>query len=196
MTELVSLSKASKLIGVTTRTLREWDYNGSIKTVRTSGGHRRIPMSEIERLTGSSEIERTISLVYCRVSTLKQKDNLERQLGRVLEKCSNEKWTTQTFKDIGSGLNENRKEYKKLLKRITEPDIKRVVLEYKDRLARFGFEIFLSYCKSFGVEVLVLEDSEKKEFEQELAEDMIALITSYSARLYGRRGGKTRHAKN
>jgi putative resolvase len=192
MTELVSLSKASKIIGVTTRTLRQWDSDGTLKTIRTPGGHRRIPIAEINKFIG--EPSKNITLAYCRVSTSKQKENLERQVGRVLEKCSKEGWKTEVYKDIGSGLNENRKEFRRLLKRISDREIKRVVIEYKDRITRFGFGTFVAHCNSFGVEVVVLEDTEKKAFEQELAEDMISLITSYSARLYGRRGGKARHA--
>lgn len=115
---------------------------------------------------------------------------MERQVGRVLEYCNNNKWQTELFKDIGSGLNENRRFFKKLLKRIAESDVQRVIVEYKDRLARYGFETFKSYCDSHNVELIVIKDAEKKEFEQELVDDIISLVTSYSARLYGRRGGR------
>jgi len=94
------------------------------------------------------------------------------------------------YKDIGSGLNSNRKGFKSVLKRISENDVKRVVIEYKDRITRFGFEIFLSYCEAFNVEVVILEKEFPKSFEEELTEDMISLLTSYSARIYGRRGGR------
>lgn len=197
MTDLVSLSKASQILGVTTRTLVEWDNSGKIQTVRTPGNHRRIPMSEIERLQGEdADEQRVITLAYCRCSTEKQKENLERQVGRVLEHCLKNGWQTELFKDIGSGLNEERREFKKLLKRIPDPDVKRVVVEYKDRLTRFGFETFTAYCKGFGVEVIVLEQAEVKEFEQEMAEDLVSLVTSYSARMYGRRGGRKRKVAN
>ncbi len=191
MTDLVSLSKASQILGVTTRTLVEWDNTGKIKAVRTPGNHRRIPMEEIERLKGEdADEQRVVSLVYCRCSTDKQRENLERQVGRVLEHCLKNEWKAELFKDIGSGLNEERREFKRLLKRIPGSDVKRVVVEYKDRLTRFGFETFTAYCKGFGVEVVVLEEAEVKEFEQEMAEDLVSLVTSYSARMYGRRGGR------
>lgn len=195
MTDLVSLSKASKILGVTTRTLVEWDNTGKMETVRTPGNHRRIPMEEIERLKGeNADEQRVITLAYCRCSTEKQKENLERQVGRVLEYCLKNEWKVELFKDIGSGLNEERREFKRLLKRISSPDVKRIVVEYKDRLTRFGFETFTAYCKGFGVEVVVLEQSEVKEFEQEMAEDLVSLVTSYSARMYGRRGGRKKKA--
>ena len=191
MTELLSLSKASKMLGVTTTTIRVWDNAGKVRSVRSVGGHRRIPLDEVYRLQHRTLADdRTITVCYCRCSTQKQTENLERQVGRVLEHCSANGWKFELFKDIGSGLNDNRKQFKKLLKRVADPDVKRVVVEYKDRIARFGFETFVGYCANFGVEVLVLQDTEPKEFEQEFAEDIVALVASFSARLYGRRGGR------
>jgi len=181
---------AAEMLGVTTQTLRNWSNSGKIKSERTEGNQRRIPLFEVERLLGHQK--RTAILAYCRCSTHKQKDNLERQVGRVLEYASSTGLTPELYKDIGSGLNENRKQFKKLLKRIPEADINTVVVEYKDRLSRYGFGTFESYCNSLGVKVVVIEDRESKEFEQEFSEDIVALIASFSARLYGRRGGKAR----
>jgi predicted site-specific integrase-resolvase len=108
----------------------------------------------------------------------------------LLEHCLQEGWKPELFKDIGSGLNDNRREFKKLLKRIPGGDVKRVLVEYKDRLCRYGFTVFQGYCEGLGVDVMVLEEQEHKEFEQEFAQDVVALIASFSARLYGRRGGR------
>jgi predicted site-specific integrase-resolvase len=119
---------------------------------------------------------------------------LERQVGRVLEYCAKAGWSPELFKEIGSGLNDNRVQFRKLLLRLADSDVTRVVVEYKDRLTRFGFEAFSAYCQGLGVEVVVLEDSTPKEFEQELTEDIVALIASYSGRLYGRRGGRKQKA--
>lgn len=115
---------------------------------------------------------------------------MERQIGRLLEHCAGQCWKVELFKDIGSGLNDNRKQFKKMLRRILEPDVARVVVEYQDRLCRYGFSVFQEYCTGLGVEVVILQEAESKEFEQEFAEDVVALITSFSARLYGRRGGR------
>lgn len=184
------------MLGVTTRTLREWDYQGKIQCTRTAGNHRRIPLDEIHRLQDYQEdTSEGITICYCRCSTAKQSDNLDRQVGRVLEKCAEEQWKPELYKEIGSGLNDNRKEFKKIIKRISDENVKRVVIEYKDRLTRFGFNTFVEYCKSFDVEVVVLEESEEKEFEEEFAKDIVSLVASYSARLYGRRGGKNRAKK-
>jgi len=148
-----------------------------------------VPVSEIERLLGK-DTERETVLVYARCSTQKQIDNLERQVGRLLEYASSKGYKTELYKDIGSGLNENRKSFRKLLKRLGGSDVEAVLVEYKDRICRYGFETFKAYCETLGVSVIVLFDNEPKEFEQEFAEDVIALVTSFSARLYGRRGGR------
>lgn len=181
------------MLGVTTQTLRNWDAQGSLKTVRTKGNQRRVPLSEVERIQGHQG--RTTILAYCRCSTHKQEENLERQVGRVLEYATSTGLVPELYKDIGSGLNENRKQFRKLLARLPDKDVNTVVVEYKDRLSRYGFGTFESYCNSLGVDVVVMEDRESKEFEQEFSEDIIALIASFSARLYGRRGGRARKEK-
>lgn len=190
MSSLLRLSKAADLLGVTTRTLRTWDAKGTLKTIRSPGGHRLVPFSEVERLRGQEVLSREVSLVYARCSTRKQKANLERQVGRLLEHCASQGWKVELFKDIGSGLNDNRRQFKRLLRRITQSDVERVVIEYKDRLCRYGFSLFEEYCSGHGVVILVLQEGESKEFEQEFAQDVVALVTSFSARLYGRRGGR------
>ena len=194
-TEHVTLSAASKLLGVTVRSLRKWSDEGKLKTIRTEGGHRRVAVSEIHRLQGTQQKERTITLAYARCSTHKQEENLERQVGRVLEHCTKQGWQVELFKEIGSGLNDNRAQFKRLLTRVADDDVARVVVEFKDRLVRFGFETFVIYCRNLGVDVVVLEDATPKEFEQEFADDIIALVASYSGRMYGRRGGRKKKVK-
>ena len=108
----------------------------------------------------------------------------------MLEHCAKQGWQTELFKEIGSGLNDNRAQFKRLLTRVADDDVSRVVVEFKDRLARFGFETFVIYCRNLGVDVVVLEDAAPKEFEQEFADDIISLVASYSGRMYGRRGGR------
>lgn len=180
-------------MGVTTRTLRSWDKSGKIKCVRTESGHRRVPQSEIERLKGTTG--RTVALVYARCSTQKQVDNLERQVGRLLEYANTTGYKVELYKDIGSGLNENRKQFCRMMKRLSSEEVACVIVEYKDRISRYGFETFKRYCESLKVQVTVLRDAEPKGFEQELAEDMIALIASFSARMYGRRSSIGRKKK-
>lgn len=173
---------------MTTQTIRNWDKSGKIKTVRSQGNQRRVPLAEVEALLGAAA--RNTALVYARCSTQKQAENLERQVGRLLEYANSKYDRVELFKDIGSGLNENRRQFKKLLKRLSDQDVMAVIVEYRDRLSRYGFDTFRGYCESLGVVVDVLQEKESVEFEQEFAEDIVALIASYSARLYGRRGGR------
>lgn len=190
------LSVAANLLGVTTQTLREWDKAGKIKPVRTEGNQRRIPLSEINRLQGVVPILRNTTLVYARCSTHKQKENLDRQVARLLEYAVTLGDTIELYKDIGSGLNENRLQFQRMLKRLGDPEVKKVLVEYKDRLCRYGFSTFKAYCQTLGIVVEVLEEKESVEFDQEFAEDIVALVASYSARLYGRRGGRKRSDKS
>ena len=186
----LTLSRASKILGVTTQTLRNWDNTGKITTIRTTGNQRRISEAEVKRLLGKDTNQKEVTLVYCRVSTQKQGDNLERQIGRVLQYCNEQGWLSELYKDIGSGLNDNRHGFKSLVTRVSKGGVTRIVIEYKDRLTRFGFDTFLSFCKIFGTDIIIVTDDIKKEFEQEFAEDVIALVSSYAARLYGKRGGR------
>jgi len=179
------------MLGVTSRTLRNWDYKGIIKVARTATNHRIIPISEVRRIQDKHATGK-ITIAYCRVSTHKQEENLERQIGRVLSYCVDKKWQVELYKDIGSGLNDKRKEFKKLIRRIAEGGVERIIVEYKDRIVRFGFETFVEYCSTFDVEVHVIEQSKHIEFEEELSQDIISLVTSYAARIHGRRGGKAR----
>jgi len=110
-----------------------------------------------------------------------------------LEYCAKQGWQAELFKEIGSGLNDNRHQFKRLLTRVGDDDVARVVVEFKDRLTRFGFSTFVSYCRNFGVDVVVLEDTAPKEFEQEFADDLISLVASYSGRIYGKRGGRKKN---
>ena len=105
MSDQLNLLKASKILGVTTKTLRNWDDAGTIKTTRTNGNHRRISIKEIQRLQGNTQDSlRTKTLAYCRCSTKKQEENLERQVGRVLEYCYLNKFETELYKDKLSSL--------------------------------------------------------------------------------------------
>lgn len=119
-----------------------------------------------------------------------RKQSFQKCQCRVLEYCYEQNWDVELFKDIGSGLNENRRNFKKLLKRVADDDVQRVVIEYKDRVARYGFETFRALCDNFGVEVVILNEKEEQSFEEEMVDDIISLVTSYSARIYGKRGGK------
>ena len=95
-----------------------------------------------------------------------------------------------SHKEVASGLNENRKELKKLLSKVAEKKIDILLIEYKDRLTRFGYRYLEEFCKAFNVVIIEIEQQESKEPQEELVEDMISIVTSFSARIYGKRGGR------
>ncbi|HIH72057.1 MAG: putative resolvase [Thermococcaceae archaeon] len=183
-----TLKEASKILGVTVKTLQNWDKQGKIRVVRTVGGRRRIPESEIKRILGIQEERKIIG--YARVSSRTQKDDLNRQVQTIKEFAKEKGWDIEILKDIGSGLNEKRKNYQKLLKMVTNKEVSKVIITYSDRLTRFGFETLKTLFQAFGTEIIVINGELQKEPREELIEDLIAIISHFAGKLYGMRSRK------
>ncbi|MEM4476438.1 MAG: IS607 family transposase [Desulfurococcaceae archaeon] len=175
-------------LGISYTTLREYVRKGWIKPVVLESGKWRFREEDVERLMGIVK-PRTV-ILYARVSSHTQKDDLERQV-KVLEEWAKqnniEKYEIIT--DIGSGLNEDRKGFKKILKLVTEKKASKVVVAYPDRLTRFGFETIVELLRAFGVEVVVL-NHEDRDPKEELMEDLITIISHFAGKLYGMRSHK------
>lgn len=188
MERLYTLKEAKKPLGVTTRTIQRWDKDGKIRVVRTVGGRRRIPESEIKRILGLKE-ERAV--VGCaRVSSATQKDDLERQKQRIHSYAKDNGYDgIQILSDVGSGLNEKRKGFLKLLEMVAEREVSKVIVAYKDRLTRFGFETLRKLFQAFGTELEVI-NSEEKTPQEELVEDLITIVSHFAGKLYGMRSRK------
>ena len=136
--------------------------------------------------------------VYCRVSSgdQKQKGDLERQKGRVLDYCVKQGYqVSKVFEEVSSGMNDNRAKLHALFKLVIERKINRVVVEYKDRLTRFNFRFLEEFFKSHGVTIECVSSQMNKTFEEELSQDIISLLASMSAKLYGRRSAENRKKK-
>ena len=130
------------------------------------------------------------TIAYARVSSPDQKDDLERQK-QVLELyCARQGWTFAVVADLGSGMNYHKKGLKRLLNDILADRIERLVITHKDRLLRFGAELVFAMCEAKHVEVVILNPGEDTTFEEELAQDVLEIITVFSARLYGSRARK------
>lgn len=131
-------------------------------------------------------------VIYSRVSTSIQKENLQRQTQRIKEFCSAKGYVVdEVLSDIGSALNYNRKNYTKLLNLVINKKIAKIVLEYKDRLLRIGFEDFERICKSFGTEIIVIDNTNgDKSKQQEITEDLVSIIHHFSMRIYSSRKRK------
>ena len=198
MDKLISIAKASEILGVNKWTLRRYP-EATLPVHFTPKGHRRYLLSDVLSLLGKQPTENiNETAIYCRVSSQDQKNHgdLERQKGRVLEYCVNKKYNvTYIFEEVGSGLNDNRKKFHNLLDVITERKISKVVVEHKDRLTRLNFEIIKKLAKGFGVEIEVIDVELNKTFEEELVSDIVSLMASFSARLYGKRSSRNKGGK-
>ena len=180
---LYTLKEACLLLGLHPRTIQKWDKQGKIRIVRTPGGRRRIPESEIRRLQGEKGIRSIIG--YARVSSNTQKDDLERQV-----KYLQEYGVHEVITDIGSGLNENRKGFLKLLDKILHNEVDKVVILYEDRLTRFGFDTLKRVFEEHGTSIEVINQTDAKPPQQELLDDLITIISHFSGKLYGMRSHK------
>lgn len=191
----LSIGETAKILGVSVKTVRRWADLGKLKSIRSPSGHRRFNLQDIQKLNNdvSTSRENKITINYARVSSHDQKEDLVRQV-KVLENyCANHGWQYETISDLGSGLNYKKKGLKQLLNRILSGDVGRLVLTHKDRLLRFGSELVFAICEEFNTEVVIINQSKEEiSFEQELTEDMIELVTVFSARLYGSRSKKNK----
>jgi len=194
MDRLVSISKAAKILGVSEITLRRWDEEGKLVASKTEGGHRRYDLSKIrpETVHRFNFTDNRNTIAYARVSSHDQKNDLERQK-QVLELfCSKNGWTFDIISDLGSGMNYHKKGLRKLLEAILDDSAGRLVLTHKDRLLRFGAELVFAICEAKGVEVVIINKGEDTTFEEDLAADVLEIITVFSARLYGSRSKKNK----
>ncbi|OIJ14930.1 hypothetical protein BKP37_07010 [Anaerobacillus alkalilacustris] len=188
-----------KTLNITRPTLLRWEEKGLISPIFLDSGHRRYRKEDIDRLTGSVMLSEAGSsskkkcVIYSRVSTKKQQEtgNLKRQTERLIEYANaNNYHVLEVFEEVASGINENRRALQRLMKKVSKEDIEVVLAEYKDRIARFGYEYIERYCKSHKTNIECIEEQDEKDLNQEMVEDMISVITSFSARLYGQRGAR------
>ena len=131
-----------------------------------------------------------LSIAYCRVSSIDQKDDLVRQINTVSEYCIAKGYQFRIIQDLGSGLNYNKKGLKELIELICSQRINRIIINYKDRLIRYGYEIMENICELNGVKIEIINHTEDKTYEQELVEDVLSIITVFSSKLYGSRSHK------
>ena len=191
---MLSIGKFSKESGLSISTLRRWDKEGSLKPYFVSGkGTRYYSIEQLHSLqnkaisTSTNSAKKTIG--YCRVSSNKQKDDLVRQIDNVKSYMIAKGYQFEVISDIGSGINYNNKNLNLLISMINE--VERIVVLYKDRLVRFGFELIENICKQFDVTIEIIDNSEKTE-EQELVEDLVQIITVFGAGLNGKRANKSK----
>ena len=189
-----SIGEFSNLIGKTVQTLRNWDRSGSLKPAHvTPAGTRYYSQEQLNHFLGLKQAHHTNkkTIGYCRVSSNKQKDDLDRQIENVKTYMVARGYQFEIISDIGSGINYNKKGLNQLIDMITNSEIERIVVLYKDRLLRFGFELIETLCAKYNVIIEIIDNTEKTE-EQELVEDMIQIVTVFSCRLQGKRANKAK----
>jgi predicted site-specific integrase-resolvase len=186
----IKIGAASKLLGVTPQTLRRWEREGQVSPDRVSEGGTRY--YEVNQLLGLRELETDLTVAYARVSSHDQKDDLKRQAENLERYCARQGWRYELIQDLGSGMNYRKKGLKRLLEMILNRQVKRVVLTHKDRLLRFGAELVFALCEARNVEVVILNQGEESSFEEELVQDVLEIITVFSARMYGSRSHKNK----
>lgn len=189
-----SIGEFANKIGKTVQTLRNWDKNGSLKPSHvTAGGTRYYSQEQLNHFLGIKGIETKTKKVigYCRVSSHKQKDDLERQIDNVKTYMIAKGYSFDIITDIGSGINYNKKGLNQLIDMITNSEVEKIVILYKDRLLRFGFEMIENLCIKYGTTIEIIDNTEKTE-EQELVEDLIQIVTVFSRSLQGKRADKAK----
>lgn len=187
------------MLGVSVPTLRRWDTEGRLRPdERTAGGQRRYDLGKLrpEQSRADEQASRK-TLAYARVSSHDQKDDLERQKQVLEVYCARQGWTFEIVSDLGSGMNYDKKGLRRLLAAIISGQIGRLVVTHKDRLLRFGAELVFAVCAAKEVEVVILNQGELNQgedttFEEDLAQDVLEMITVFSARLYGSGSHKNR----
>jgi len=183
----LSTREFAELLGVSRVTVIKWIKSGKI-TAYGVHGKWRIPYSEVERLLKGVQRVRRVA-IYARISSNTQRDDLERQVDAlklwVYKNLPNAEYVIVT--DIASGLNEDRRGLRKLIEMAKRREIQAIVVAYRDRLTRFGFEYLKTLFNTLGVDVYVAFQEEPKDYVQELVEDFMEIVTSFASRIYGKR---------
>ena len=199
--EVYKLGEVAKFTGVITGTLRRWGTLGKVEFSKTDYGTRSLTKEKLIELLKANnlwneEMERLQKkdVIYCRVSSHDQKKHgdLDRQI-QFLIKSNNDLINPVILSEVGSGLNDKRKQLQKLLKMVLNNEVSRIFITYEDRLTRFGFEYLKTMCEMHGTEIIAVKDSVvKKSIEHELMEDIMFLMTSFSKKLYRMRSKKNK----
>ena len=193
--EYYKTGELAKMIGKNTRTVQNYCIKGYINSIIIPSGKRIISRDEVIKYLKNSKLlyedNNKIDLIYARVSTNKQKNrgDLDRQIEYITKKIINiNPKNLKIFSEVGSGLNDNRKELTKVLAMVMNDEVDRIFILYKDRLTRFGFNYLEQICNKFGTKIIeISKEIEEKSIQEELAEDIISIIHSFSGKLYGMR---------
>lgn len=185
----LSINKVAKQLNKSAQTLRNWEKTGElIPAYKTKSGYRYYTEEQINKLLGVEEKER-VTIGYCRVSSRKQQDDLERQIENMRNYLCAKGYKFEIITDIGSGINYNKVGLNILIDKVIKGEVDKVVVLHRDRLLRFGFELLENLCKKYGTTIEIVDNTPNTE-EQELVEDLVQIITVFSCKLQGKRANK------
>lgn len=188
---LMPIGKFANMVGIHPQTLRRMEKSGELIPQHiSSGGTRYYSQAQLKHFANSSKEDKLV-VGYCRVSTPSQKDDLINQVQNVKSYMIAKGYQYEIIEDIGSGINYRKKGLKLLIDKINNQEISKVVILYKDRLVRFGYELIEYLCTINNVGLEIIDHSEKSK-EEELTDDLIQIITVFANRLYGSRSKKTK----
>ena len=190
---LMSIGKFAKELGVTPEHVRTMHRTGEVIPARISEkGTRYYSDEQLRELKNNLSSQREEKVVaYCRVSTKSEKDDLEKQVENVKSYMYAKGYSFEVITDIGSGINYKNKGLQQLISLIDSNQVTKLVILYKDRLVRFGFELIQLLCDLHDVKIEIIDNSERSK-EEELTNDLIQIITVFANRLYGSRSKKTK----
>ena len=192
MSKYYSINEFSKILGVSAQTLRNWDKKGKLHPHHTSSnGYRYYSHEQLNQVMNIKPNLDRIVIGYCRVSSNKQKDDLERQIENMKLYLIAQGKPFKIISDIGSGINYKKKGLQELIKLISQNKVEKVVVLYKDRLLRFGFELVEYIASLHNCDIEIIDNTEKTE-QQELVEDLVQIITVFSCKLQGKRVNKAK----
>ena len=189
-----SSKTVTQMLGVSAQTLRNWDKEGKLKpSYVKSNGYRYYSEDSILSYTQERKTKKNLNVVgYARVSSKKQIDDLERQVENIKQYMTRKYESYDIITDVGSGINYNKKGLLSLIEKINKKEIDVIVVLYKDRLLRFGFELIEYFAKLNNVKIEIIDNTMDKTQDQELVEDLVQIITIFSCKLQGKRKGKTK----
>jgi predicted site-specific integrase-resolvase len=188
-----SSKKVTEILGVTAQTLRNWDKDGKLKpSYVKSNGYRYYSEDSILSYTQERKTKKNLNVIgYARVSSNKQSDDLERQVNNLKTYLDSKYTNYEIITDIGSGINYTKPGLKKLIEKINRKEVDLIVVLYKDRLLRFGFELVEYFAELNNVKIEILDKIDNNQ-DQELVEDLVQIITVFSCKIQGKRKTKTK----
>ncbi|GBF78994.1 IS607 family transposase [Aphanothece sacrum] len=189
MSSFLTIKQAAEILGVSTKTVRRWDQNGKISSIRTPGGHRRFKSNEL--LNNTTKASATIG--YARINPNQSEEQLNQQVFKLQTYCQERGWNCEIINDCGSGVDYSSKGLIRLIKLICHHKLERLVLSHKDRLLTLGADLVFTLCEIFGVEVVIINSTDEVALEDDLTNDLQDIIQLFNTRVYGSRNSHNTH---